>query len=107
MKRGSVVIAAERGSFAGKPCPWLVVQNSDLLDDPVSITVCAISSDAVEASFRVAVAPTPANGLDRPSLVLIDKITTLRRESIDQVAGEIDTAIMRRVDAEIRFWLDL
>jgi mRNA interferase MazF len=107
VKRGSVVIAAERGSFTGKPRPWLVVQNSDMLEEPASITVCAISSEAVEASFRVPLKPTAANGLDRPSLVLADKITTLRAESIVRVAGEIDSAIMRRIDTEMRFWLDL
>lgn len=107
MKRGSVVIAAERGSYAGKPRPWLVVQNGEMLDDPASVTVCAISSEAMGASFRVAVQPSPANGLNQPSLILADKILTLRFESIDRVAGEMDDATMRLVDAELRFWLDL
>jgi mRNA interferase MazF len=101
------VIAAERGSCAGKPRPWLVVQNGEMLDDPASVTVCAISGEAMAASFRVAVNPSPANGLDKPSLILADKLLTLRSQSIDGVVGELDDATMRQVDAELRFWLDL
>jgi mRNA interferase MazF len=107
LKRGSVLIAAERGSYAGKPRPWLVIQNPEMLEDASSITVCAISSEAMEASFRVPVDASPNNGLDKPSRVLIDKIITLRAESIVQVLGEIDEATMGRVDTELRFWLDL
>lgn len=107
MKRGSVVIAAERGSYAGKPRPWLIIQNPEMLDSASSITVCAISADAMAASFRVPVEPSAANGLDKPSLVLVDKIITLRAESIDRILGEIEESAMRQVDAELRFWLDL
>ena len=107
MKRGSVVIAAERGSYAGKPRPWLVIQNAEMLENASSITVCAISADAMDASFRVPLEPSAANGLDKPSLALVDKIVTLRAESIVRVAGEVEDAPMRRIDAELRFWLDL
>lgn len=107
MKRGSVVIAAERGSYAGKPRPWLVIQNSEMLENATSVTVCAISADAMEASFRVAVDPTEANGLDKQSRVLVDKVITLRAESIDRILGEIEETAMHRVDTELRFWLDL
>jgi mRNA interferase MazF len=107
LKRGSVVIAAERGGNHGKSRPWLVIQNAEMLEDASSITACAISSDAMEASFRVAVAPSADNGLDKPSLVLVDKIVTLRAESIVHVAGGIGQEVMRRVDEELRFWLDI
>jgi mRNA interferase MazF len=107
LNRGSVVIAAERGSYAGKPRPWLVVQRGTLLDEPASITVCAISSDERTASFRVPILPTRGNGLQSPSVVLIDKIMTIRGVSIDRVIGELDASTMRRVDEELRFWLDL
>jgi mRNA interferase MazF len=107
LKRGSVVIAAERGSYAGKPRPWLIIQNAEMLENASSITACAISSDAMEASFRIALDATPNNGLERRSLVLVDKIITLRAESIVREAGAIDEDTMRAVDAELRFWLDL
>ncbi len=102
-----IVIAAERGSYAGKPRPWLIVQNDAFLDDPASITVCAISSDEPNSSFRVVVSPTPENGLTHLSNVLIDKIVTIRASAIDKIAGQIGAASMKRVDSELRLWLDL
>lgn len=101
------MIAAEKGAFTGKPRPWVVVQNTALLEDPRSITVCAISSDERLASFRIPVLPTETNGLRLPSLVLGDKLTTIRSESIDRIAGELDPAAMRAVDEALRLWLDL
>lgn len=107
MKRGTIVLAAERGQYTRKPRPWLVVQNTEMLDNPSSVTVCAISTDQRAATFRVPVAPSAENGLDRPSTILPDKILTIRSESIVGELGEADEATMLRVDAEIRFWLDL
>lgn len=107
MKRGDVVIAGERGSFAGKPRPWLVLQADDFLDDPFSVTVAMISSTAEAALFRIPVLPSSANGLDEASLILADKIVTLRAMSVIRVAGSIDRLSMTQVENAVRMWLDL
>ncbi len=51
--------------------------------------------------------PTPENGLTHLSNVLIDKIVTIRASAIDKIAGQIGAASMKRVDSELRLWLDL
>lgn len=107
MKRGDVVIAGERGSFAGKPRSWLVLQADDFLDEPSSITVAMISSTADPAMFRVSVLPTATNGLEETSFVLADKIVTLRATSIVRIAGSIDRSAMIQVENAVRMWLDL
>ena len=84
-----------------------MVQNGEMLDSPSSVTVCAISTDQRRASFRVPIAPSDANGLDQSSMILPDKILTIRGDSVVEEIGEADEATMLRVDAELRFWLDL
>lgn len=107
MKRGDVVIAGERGSFAGKPRPWLVLQADDFLDDPFSITVAMISTMADAALFRVSISPNATNGLEEASFVLADKIITLRATLVSRIAGSIDRSCMIQVENAVRMWLDL
>lgn len=77
------------------------------LEEPSSVTVCAVAGSGNAASFRVAVAPTAANGLDQPSLILADKIVTIRRESVDRMIGSVDNLILVQLDQALRYWLDL
>ncbi len=107
MKRGDIVVASEKGPYAGKPRPWLVLQNSAFLDQPSSITVCVITSEAMPSAFRVAVMPDPRNNLRDASVVLLDKILTLRESAIDSIVGSLDDGAMTQVDEAARLWLNL
>ena len=57
--------------------------------------------------FRLAVMPTPRNGLAEPSLVLADKLVTLRLEAIEKIAGTLEETTMGRLDDALRGWLDI
>ena len=107
MQRGDIVIASEKGPYAGKPRPWLVLQNSAFLDRPSSITVCMITSDAMPSAFRIAVMPDDRNNLLDASVVLLDKILTIRDVAVDTVIGSLDDGAMTRVDDAARLWLNL
>jgi mRNA interferase MazF len=107
LNRGSVVVAAEKGAFSGKPRPWLVIQNRHYLEPGSSLTVCMISSEVAPAFNRIAVSPTMQNGLEELSMVLVDKILTLRGQSVSRVIGQMDDSTMWRVDQALRLWLDL
>ena len=107
MNRGSVVIAGERSAFAGKPRPWLVLQNGLFLDQPSTVTVCMISATAAPAVFRIPAAPDAENGLAEMSRICIDKIVTLRLSSIAEIAGQVNAETLNRVDDALRLWLDL
>lgn len=103
-----VVIGAERTRIGTKSRPWLVVQADAFNAEHGSITVCMISSQVEDNGlFRIAVAPTPANGLRQASVIAIDVLLSLSRRSIDGIAGEIEFATMQRVDEALRRWLDL
>jgi mRNA interferase MazF len=107
MKRGSVIVASQRGDFSGKPRPWLVVQCDLFLDQPISITACMISTTHDATEFRVPIAPSPANGLTEKSVILADRITSIRGQGLREVCGEVGEAVLRQVDDALRLWLDL
>jgi mRNA interferase MazF len=107
LKRGSIVIAGEKGPFSGKPRPWLVIQRTRFLDPASSVTVCAISASAHEAEFRIPLLPSKQNGLEQASRILVDKLLTVRGDSIEREIGVADETTMARVDEALRLWLDL
>ncbi len=79
MKRGDVVVASPRGDY-GKPRPCVVIQ-SDLFEPTDSLLVCLVTSEmGKEPDLRLTLHPGPTNGLRSPSQVMVEKITTVRRE---------------------------
>ncbi len=107
MKRGDVVIVCLPGDY-GKPRPAVIVQNDPLNAAGASIIVCPLTSHLVDApSLRVDIAPTPRNGLRRPSQVMADKIMTLDKRRIGKVIGRLTAEDMHRVDAALLFVLAL
>jgi mRNA interferase MazF len=70
VKRGAVWTAAAGGSHGGKPGPVVIVHD-DRFDDTASIV--PLTSDRVEAMFRVPVEPDTANGLQVTSRLMADQ----------------------------------
>ena len=105
---GDVVIVAQRGIYAGKPRPAVVVQAVGLDDHP-SVLVCLVTSadEAGEAPFRVPVAPAAANGLERPSLIQADRIETIRRDNITRIVGRLDEAAMETLNTALALFQGL
>ena len=82
MRRGDVVLIADRagGDYGGKPRPAVVVQ-SDLFDATNSLVICPLTTEGHDAPLlRVAVRPSPTLRLAVPSWVMVEKITSVRRE---------------------------
>jgi mRNA interferase MazF len=108
LKRGDLVIAAERGRLTAKPRPWLIVQSDAYNEVHPSITLCLITSRKTGAGqFRIAVEASSGNGLDDDSEVMVDKLVTLSRESVVRVVGTLEDEPLAEVDAALRRWLDL
>ena len=99
IRRGDLVRIALRGDY-GKPRPALVIQ-SDLLSDLESLVVCPITSDLRDAAFRVTVEPTPENGLEKLSQVMVDKISTLPRVKVSDSFGRLDPEKFKSVESAI------
>ena len=82
MRRGDVVVVAGRagGDYAGKPRPAVVVQ-ADAFGGTRSLVVCPLTTREREAPLlRVPVSPSAALSLAAPCWVMVDKITSIRRD---------------------------
>lgn len=98
MKRGQLVTVAVQGDH-GKPRPALVVQN-DEVDGVDTVLVCLLTSSREGlGSFRIMVDPDAENGLRSVSVVMLDKITMVRRLKCGPVIGRLNEAQMARVDS--------
>ena len=104
MKRGTIVTVVIAGAY-GKPRPALVVQ-SDLFRDHPSVTILPITTEIREAPlFRIAVTPTPANGLIKPSQIMVDKIQTIPVDKAGAVVGSLDEGQMMAVNRSMALFL--
>ena len=108
MNRGDVILVREPNTPASKARPYVVVQRDSALDEPERVTGCPLTSQLRGAAGqRPFVAPTPGNGLRRPSEVEVDLIYTHPIERIGGVIGRIDAPTMSAVDMALRRWLAL
>jgi mRNA interferase MazF len=108
LRRGAIVVVAAKGTYTGKPRPALVVQSDLFNPTHPSVTVCPITSDCVDAPlFRLPLPPGDRTGLRVPSQVMIDKVITVPRASVDAEIGRCDETELDAVDGALRRWLEL
>ena len=91
MRRGDVILVADRGGgdYAGKPRPAVVVQ-SDLYGETLSIVVCPVTTVQKPAALlRVPLVPSERLALRASSWVMVDKLTSVRRDRVGAVIGRI------------------
>ncbi len=106
MNRGDLVTIAVQGDF-GKPRPALVIQ-ANLFPDSSSVTVLPITSTLVAAPLlRVTLEPSAANGLQKPSQVMVDKTMTVMREKFGPTFGQIDTDAMVEIERCLAVFLGI
>lgn len=106
MRRGEFVPIAIHGDF-GKPRAALVIQ-ADMFDQHATATVLLVSSTLIDAPlFRVTVQPDEANGLKKPSQVMVDKAMTVKREKLGNAFGNIDTDLMVQVERCLAVFLGI
>ena len=105
MLRGDLVIAAMQGDH-GKPRPALVIQ-SDLFELETVTVLPLVSSQLVPALTRIDIEPTPANGLQAVSQIVVHRPSTLRRDKVGRVIGRADDATMLAVTRALTVFLGL
>lgn len=107
MTRGEIWSVAARGAYTGKPRPAVIVQD-DRFDATASVTICALTTDPTEAPlFRLQVQPDEFNGLDLPSSLMVDKLTTVARTSLGEQIGRLGDEDVVRLDRAIVVFLGL
>jgi len=107
VRRGDIYTAAARGPYTGKPRPVVIVQD-DRFDATASVTVCPLTSNPVEAPLtRIDVDPSSVTGLDQPSRVMVDKVTTMPRANLRERLGRLPASDLVRVDRALVVFLGL
>jgi mRNA interferase MazF len=105
--RGEIYTAAARGAYSGKPRPVLIVQD-DRFDATASVTVCPFTTSPVDAPLiRIPVEPTDTNGLDRPSSLMVDKITTMPRSGLGERLGRLRDDELVQLNRSLMVFLGL
>jgi len=95
------------GDYTGKPRPVVIVQD-DSFEGLDSVTVCGFTTDPTDAPlFRIAIDPNDSNGLDASSRIMVDKITTVRRDRIGTRVGRLTDEDIVRLNRAVMVFLGL
>jgi mRNA interferase MazF len=107
VRRGEIWSVAARGAYTGKPRPAVIVQD-DRFDATVSVTLCAVTTDPTDAPlFRLLIAPDELNGLDQPSRLMVDKLSTVPKTNLGRRIGRLGDEDLVRLDRAIVVFLGL
>ncbi len=104
--RGDLVTISMQGDF-GKPRPALVIQ-ANQFSEHTSATVLTITSTLVAAPLlRITIQPSPENGLQKLSQVVVDKTLTVKRDKIGPAFGRIDADALVEVERCLAVFLGI
>ena len=107
MKRGEIWTVAGGQGYTGKPRPAAIVQD-DRFDGTASVTLCAFTTDPTEAPLlRLAVAPSPENGLAEVSRLMVDKLTTVSKQKLGRRVGRLSDEDVVRLNRALLVFLGL
>lgn len=107
MKRGEIWTGAAGGDYSGKPRPVVVIQHEhfEALD---SVTICGFTRDPTGMPmFRIAIEPSPSNGLQSASQIMIDKVTSVPKRKLGRRIGALDARDVARLNEALRVFLGL
>jgi mRNA interferase MazF len=95
LKRGEVWTLSGGPDYASKPRPAVIV-HSDAFPNQASATLT-----------RIEILPTPQNGLERISQLMIDKITSVPKSKLGKQIGSLTTDDMAKIDEALLIYLGL
>jgi mRNA interferase MazF len=90
LRRGEIWAASGGPDYAGKPRPFVIVQD-ERLGISTSISVCGFTTDPAEApAHRILIRPTDLNRLQVQSHIMVDKVTTIPAAKLGYRVGRLD-----------------
>jgi mRNA interferase MazF len=106
VRRAEIWTVSGGADYTSKPRPAVIVQDDHF--DTDSVTICPFTTDPTDAPLlRLLVEPDRANGLESPSRVMIDKITTVRRTRLGQRVGVLDDTTVLRLNRALVVFLGI
>ncbi len=107
MQRGDLWTVSGGPDYLGKPRPAVILQD-DRFGATSSVTVCAFTSDPTEAPLlRLLIEPSPMNGLQLASRLMVDKITTIARGKLGTRIGRLEDEDLVRLNRAVLVFLGL
>ena len=107
MKRGEIWTVSGGGNYTGKPRLAVILQDDDF-HATNSITICPFTTDTTEAPLiRLAIQPGGQNGLNSPSRIMVDKITTVAKGRLGRRIGELGSENIARLEQAVGRFLGL
>ncbi len=107
MTRGEIYTTAARGPYIGKRRPVVIVQDNRF-DATASVTVCPFTTNPVDAPLvRLLIEPSDDNGLDEPSRLMVDKLTTVPRARLGDRLGRLRDDELIRLNRSLLVFLGL
>lgn len=86
----------------------MAIVQDDRFDATDSVTVCAFTTDPIEAPlFRLRVEADEVNGLRESCSLMVDKITTIPRSKLGERIGRLDDEQMVRLGRAILVFFGL
>jgi mRNA interferase MazF len=105
VRRGEIWLVAG-GVYASKPRPALIVQDDRFETD--SITICPFTTTEVDAPLlRLPIPVDVGTGISRPSFLMIDKLTTVRRSNIGEKVGSLTTPQLTEFERRVLVFLGI
>jgi mRNA interferase MazF len=93
-----MVTAAFHGDL-GKPRPAVILQSDDFIEFHLTLLLCPLTTFLADTpAFRPVIEPSPTNGLQSASQIMVDKTTHLKKSAIRQVIGHLDDDEMLRLE---------
>lgn len=107
MKRGEIWTVAGGPDYAGKPRPAVILQD-DAFDATASVTMCPITTHAVDAPLmRLPIEPSELNGLRVSSQLMVDKITTVSKTKVQYQIGRLSDQDILQLNRAVIVFLGL
>lgn len=105
LTRGEVVLVTLPGDY-GKRRSAVVVQSDLFAPDFPSVLICPITSDPLQHSVaRIALTPSPENGLSAAGSLMVDKVSAVPRARVFRSVGRLDEGTLQQLDASLSLML--
>jgi mRNA interferase MazF len=107
MKRGEIWTGAGGADYAGKPRPFVIVQDDVFADRDSLILVPFTTDDQDLPDFRIDVEPSSENGLRAPCKMMVDKMTAMPKSKLGERVGALSDADTTRLNRSLLVFLGL
>lgn len=105
--RGKVVVASPGGRLAGKPRPFVIVQNPQFDFADTLVVVPLTTDEALDRTIRPLFHPDDGNGLESLSCAMTNRVGAIMKSDVHKVIGALAEDDLNRLDAALTSLLGL